>query len=453
MKKTILLLLGLCLSLMLQAAVLKTIDVSSAGTLYTLLTATEKTTVTDLTVTGTLDARDFVCLRDSMPVLSRLDLSAVYIDAYTGTAGTQVPGTYTYAAGGIPQKAFYFKSSLSSLIFPASVTSIGSNAFMYCTGLSGVISIPSGVSSMGNDAFSGCAGLTGNLVIPSSMTSLPVDAFWGCSGLTSVTIPSSITSIGNDAFCNCSGLTGVLNIPSSVTSIGEGVFAYCSKLTSVSLPPAITSIGLSTFIYCSGLTSIDIPASVTSIGASAFRYCTGLTSVVIPPKVTTLEYWIFGDCTGLKSVSIPSSVTSAQCYVFSGCSGLTSIYAYASTPADLTAAYNAFASVNTGTCTLYVPTNSVSAYQAATLWKDFTNIVGNLATSVNNALASQVKISVQHGQAIVTGVPIGDALSVYNLQGTPIYSGKTDETTTAVNLPAHGAYVVHVVTKSFKVVY
>ena len=40
-----------------------------------------------------------------------------------------------------------------------------------------------------------------------SVTSIGSRAFSYCSGLTSVTIPNSVTSIGGFAFCGCSGLT------------------------------------------------------------------------------------------------------------------------------------------------------------------------------------------------------------------------------------------------------
>ena len=84
---------------------------------------------------------------------------------------------------------------------------------------------------------------SGSIVIPESVehegatysvTSIGSSAFYYCSGLTSVTIGNSVTSIGSSAFRYCSGLTSV-TIPNSVTSIGSGAFYGCSGLTSVTI--------------------------------------------------------------------------------------------------------------------------------------------------------------------------------------------------------------------------
>ena len=69
------------------------------------------------------------------------------------------------------------------MIIGSGVTSIGSSAFYYCTGLTSV-TIPNSVTSMGTCAFSGCTGLT-SVTIPKSVTQMWY-AFYGCTALESV---------------------------------------------------------------------------------------------------------------------------------------------------------------------------------------------------------------------------------------------------------------------------
>jgi len=377
MKKLIIVFFILGLALIGQAQVSKTINITAAGTLSTALTSNELYTVTNLTITGTIDARDFKTMRDAMPTLAILDLSGITIAAYNGTAGPagvkaflspaiktsaktglddplnriraqqikmQVGTVVTtaYPANEIPEFAFCNpytdtgegKVSLKSVIIPSSVTSIGGAAFAFCSGLTS-ITIPSSVTSIGNYAFAYCSGLT-SVTIPSSVTSIGEGTFAYCSGLTSVTIPSSVTSIGWYAFAYCSGLTSV-TIPSSVTTIEEGAFAYCSGLTSITIPSSVTTIGEGAFAYCSGLTSINVVTTNQNYSgingvlfdknqSTLLQYPGGKTgSYTIPSSVTTIGSYAFEACSGLTSVTIPSSVTSIGWYAFAYCSGLTSI--------------------------------------------------------------------------------------------------------------------------------
>lgn len=164
-----------------------------------------------------------------------------------------------------------------------------------------------------DSAFSGCSSLT-TIMVPDSVTSIGKAAFSGCSGLTSMTLPfvggskdatsaSESTQFGY-IFGKSSGagLTSVTQqwydtntysyyqptyyIPSGLTTIiitgGNilyGAFYRCSMLTSVTIPSSLTAISEYAFYGCSGLTSITIPNSVHSIEFYAFRACSNLTSV------------------------------------------------------------------------------------------------------------------------------------------------------------------------------
>ena len=201
----------------------------------------------------------------------------------SGLTSVTIPNSVT-AIGGY---TFSGCSGLTSVTIPNSVTSIGEYAFADCSGLTSVVVDKNNgtydsrdncnaiIETSTNKLVVGCK----NSIIPNSVTSIGSYAFLGCSGLTSVTIPNSVTTIGDGAFCNCSGLTSV-TIGNSVTTIGYFAFYNCSGLTSVTIPNSVTSIGGFAFSGCSGLTSVFIGNSVTSIGKYVFRGCSGLTKLV-----------------------------------------------------------------------------------------------------------------------------------------------------------------------------
>jgi len=65
--------------------------------------------------------------------------------------------------------------------------------------------------------------ISGTVPIPEGVTSIDSEAFSGCNGLTAITIPASVTSIGREAFRSCTRLT-YITIPASVTAIGTMAF-------------------------------------------------------------------------------------------------------------------------------------------------------------------------------------------------------------------------------------
>ena len=187
-----------------------------------------------------------------------------------------------YTVTSIGKRAFRECSNLTSITIPNSVMSIGESAFSSCFSLKKVIIndlaawcnivFSSNPLTYAQHLYSDENTEIKDLVIPDGVTSIGSEAFHNCSGLTSITIPNSVTSIGGGAFMYCEGLASI-TIPNSVTSIGDNTFASCTNLTSVTIPNSVTSIGDNAFSQCTNLTSVTIPNSVTSIGNNAFSYC------------------------------------------------------------------------------------------------------------------------------------------------------------------------------------
>ena len=288
-----------------------------------------------------------------------------------GVSG-ELGGAYSVKEGTriICDRAFDWCCSLSNIVIPDSVASIGKEAFMYCVLLKSIsipksviclngnpfvdwdgkleclspdfiyeddvlfnenkskiisfrnknielYAIPDSVFSIGDRAFSGCRSLS-CIVIPNSVNSIGDRAFSGCRSLSCIVIPDSVTNIGEGAFSGCSSLSSIV-IPNSVTSIEKGAFYYCSSLSSIVIPDSVTSIGDTTFANCHSLSSIVIPSSVTSIGKCAFSYCRSLSEIVIPSSVTSIGKCAFSYCRSLSEIVIPSSVTSIGDRAFHKC--------------------------------------------------------------------------------------------------------------------------------------
>lgn len=229
------------------------------GTLEDLIfsAGTRPALVAKLTLIGTLNNKDFTCMRETMTSLVYIDLSGI-----TNTSGVD----------------FKNKTNLVQVILPANLTSIGYMAFSGCSSLAS-ITIPNSVTSIWNYAFEYCPFLT-SITIPNSVTSIENSAFSHCYGLTSVTIPNSVTSIGHSAFFNCYGLTSV-TIPNSVTSIGESAFSSCDALNSITIPESVTWIGSSAFSSCSSLTSITC-LGTTPPNASNLEANTTKCTLIVP---------------------------------------------------------------------------------------------------------------------------------------------------------------------------
>ena len=265
----------------------------------------------------------------------------------------------------------FYDSGITSIELPATLETIGDDAFYKCSGLTS-ITLPPSLTSIGSSAFGSCTGLTGALDLSNctSLTSIGDDAFYNCSGLTSITLPSSLTSIGSQVFINSNELEtleykGTLEQWLSIEfgsfwmdDISHTFIVNGEELTNLVVPEGVTSIGNSAFYGCSGLTSITLPSSLISIGEYAFQNCSGietleykgtidqwlsidfsstwtldsshtfivneeeLTNLVVPEGVTSIGERAFYGCSGLTSITLPSSLTSIGDWAFQYCGRL-----------------------------------------------------------------------------------------------------------------------------------
>ncbi|MGE4515190.1 MAG: leucine-rich repeat domain-containing protein, partial [Chryseobacterium sp.] len=242
MQKSILFLLAIAVSSAF-AQTSKTVTLSSAGTLSASISESEAASVTNLTLSGYIDARDFVFMRDNMKVLSVLNMSAAKIKSYIGMSGTYSGTTKIYAANAVPDYAFFnaatntYKSTLTSVTLPSTTVSIGYLAFYYCWNLSGTFNIPATLTKIGDYALYGCTGIsaysvgTGNVRYAASdgmLLNASKDSLFICptSKVGVVSIPSTVAWIGPSAFEGCSGLTGNLTLPSGLKKIENYAFYY-----------------------------------------------------------------------------------------------------------------------------------------------------------------------------------------------------------------------------------
>ena len=394
----------------------------------------------------------------------------------TGLTSITIPNSVTYIGGGI----FTGCTGLTSINIPNSITYIHSSLFYGCTGLTTIVVdsgnpvydsrdncnaiintstnsliygckntvIPNSITSIGEDAFFYCTGLT-SINIPNSVTTIGTSAFSGCTGLTSITIPNNVTNIGQYAFASCTGLT-TITIPNNVTNIGQYAFASCTGLTTIAvhsgnsvydsrdncnaivetssntlitgckntiIPQSITTIGRGAFSGCTGLTSINIPNSITFIGEHSFERCEGLTSVTIPNSVTHIGNDAFSRCTGLTSITLGNSLTTIDYSAFFCCKSLLNIYCYAEQIP--TSDIYIFSGTPQTEATLHVPTVALDAYKTTVPWSAFGNIV-----ALTDDDPKPTGINIVHGE----GLRVND---YYDLQGRKVAN------------PEKGIYIVN----------
>lgn len=326
--------------------------------------------------------------------------------------------------------------------------------------------------------------------VPSTVTTITDGAFRDCK-LVNVTLPAGLTSIGSYTFSYCNSLTKVISQAINPPTITSDCFYSTVNNSGIQLwvptPWAVklykqanywknfSRIYESQFydfvadrlVYLKTTATtvkvmnpesedesapgadysgvINIPRTVsyggttytvTGIGFNAFAV-SDVTQVIIPNTVTYIEDQAFYMCTDLRSVDIGSGVRTIGDCAFNFCEDLRYVTCRAATPPtiyELTFKLQSGSGYGLDNTKLYVPGNSLSAYQSAAYWNEFYNTYS--IRSLKDALTtSSIEFTSTGSYPWMTMAAGG---RVYAMSGNAGVHSSNSTLTANVNVPAGG---------------
>lgn len=247
---------------------------------------------------------------------------------------------------------------ITEITIPESITKINSYQF-YDFGKVTKVNLNHYITSIGNDAFNGCS-LT-SVIIPKSVKSIGAAAFsmLGDDSIIYCEIENK-PSDWNENFTSCNniiwgyvgtftqdGITYLIKtdhaevinvegkdviVPETVlyNGISYNVTTICNlgspkDLTSIIITNGIITISDYAFYGCTNLKEVNLPNSLKYIGSNAFIGCKFLKRIILPIGIETINDYAFGDCISLKEVNFPNTLQEIGVAAFSGCNALEKI--------------------------------------------------------------------------------------------------------------------------------
>ncbi|MBR5727754.1 MAG: leucine-rich repeat protein [Muribaculaceae bacterium] len=379
------------------------------GKLGLLLTSNN---VTELTITGKMDARDFRTLADRLRGLSVLNLHGVEVLAYDSDEAL-FSNVYRFRAHEIPTLSLADMPQLTRLTLPWQVTSLGEGAVAACTSLTEV-TLPKNLTYLGKYSFVGCTALK-TIALPAMLVEIGEGAFAQCTSLTKVTLQNAditpngensspyqqaschLTTVGKAAFAGCKKLTSI-TLGNQLKTIGDAAFAG-TKLSNANLSSLTELTQVGDWAYAqTPITTAQLP-NQTELGRGAFVLNKSLASINIPfvldnvpplllagsDKVAEVDLsriyvdsigdYAFYNLNQVQQLTIPITTKYVGTRTMAGMTGLQQITTYAQSVPDLGEAV--WQGVEQANVVLMTPNNSVDYYNSAEQWREF-NVQSNI---------------------------------------------------------------------------
>ena len=225
----------------------------------------------------------------------------------------------------VPPNAFRGLTELTEVILPETVVSIGTGAFVGCSGLVRAV-IPSSVSVLAKEMFliiNNSNAQNGNyLTIAAEHPTyyangacvLEKSSHKVLFGFSDAVIPSSAKSIGEKAFYRLLGLSADFSIPNGVESVGEDALYGCESISKLTLPSSLKTIDPGAFWGIAPAAEVVIlattPPSITAYGGNNKHIFTGTSEKpksITVPKGCGAAYRSAGGWSTWSSVIVEAS--------------------------------------------------------------------------------------------------------------------------------------------------
>lgn len=172
-----------------------------------------------------------------------------------------------------------------------------------------------------------------SITIPKTTNIINKNVLAGCPNLKTVVVDSENPYYDSRENCNA-----IITTSQNPYFTPNTLIAGCKTTI---IPNSVAEIGDNAFYNCESLDIITIPRSVSKIGNSAFNACSSLSSIILSENLTAIGDWAFDNCNNLKEVI---------CYALQP-------------PTISKYTFPGFAPW------VYVPTESIERYKAASEWK------------------------------------------------------------------------------------